>query len=170
MDSYRLTQKVIDTGADIDFHHINGRATFRNKTTNVTFYGTVEELLEAGWIEVAPSHVVLDKLQTEVYHWANYNFDPVNLSVEDQTALVALTGVAEEAGEVVRAIRKLVQGIRGTREEWIAEIEKEGADVVIQLMSGFNALGLNLNDAVAKRWESVGRRDWKNFPKNGVSE
>lgn len=112
----------------------------------------------------------LEYMQEQCLNWSDRNFDMPDLSPEDQRALIALTGVAEEAGEIVRAIRKLCQGIRGTREEWIAEIEKEGGDVVIQLMSGFNSLGLDLNAAVAKRWESVGQRDWKKFPKNGLSE
>ena len=112
----------------------------------------------------------LEVMQSECAAWSDHNFDMPNLSPEDQRALIALTGVAEEAGEIVRAIRKLCQGIRGTRAEWIEEIRKEGGDVVIQLISGFNALGLDLNQAITDRWESVGARDWKAFPKNGLSE
>jgi NTP pyrophosphatase (non-canonical NTP hydrolase) len=170
MKSYRLTDRVVETGQRISFRHQGGTATMVNHSNGVTVSTTVQEFLDAGWIEEAPPTVNLRMMQNEVRNWADRNFDMVNLSPEDQTALVALTGVGEEAGEIVRAIRKLCQGIRGTREEWIEEIKKEAGDLVIQLMSGLNALDLDINDCVHTRWQSVGKRDWKKFPKNGLTE
>lgn len=175
MPRYKATRKITKDQS-IDDYDI--RVVFSNGTVTIwrhgerdpeIIFGSVEELVNDGFIEVSADALDIELTQAEVNEWAERNFDLPDLSQSDQKALIALTGVAEEAGEVVRAIRKMCQGIRGTREEWIEEIEKEGADVVIQLMSGFNALNLDLNSAVSKRWASVSMRDWKKFPKNGLT-
>lgn len=168
MTRYRLTADL-QADPDVSFTYIQGQCSIR-MSNGMTWVGTVERAARAGFIEVVPNQIDLENLQAEVAEWAEHNFDMPDLSPKDQRALIALTGVAEEAGEIVRAIRKLCQGIRGTREEWIEEIKKESGDVVIQLCSALSSLGLSLNDCVASRWESVGKRDWKAFPKNGLTE
>lgn len=96
----------------------------------------------------------LRELQAQVATWVSHNFPDA-----DRTG-VAL-GLCEEAGEVARAVLKQAQGIRGTHEEWDAEIRKEIADVVIKACDVARACGFDLADAVAHRWADVSRRDWR---------
>lgn len=67
--------------------------------------------------------------------------------------------IAEEAGEVARAVLKRVQGIRGTHEHWTTEIRKEAADVMISLMCLAQIEGFDLGEAVDERWDTVIARD-----------
>ena len=58
--------------------------------------------------------------------------------------------VAEEAGEAARAVLKMSQGIRGTREYWDGELEKELAGVVLAAAACATHHGINLEVAVAR--------------------
>lgn len=78
----------------------------------------------------------------------------------DDPPMVVTLGLAEETGEVCRAVLKMGQGIRGTREEWLAEVEKELGDVVIKACAVATSLGIDLLRAVEDRWEDVSQRDW----------
>jgi NTP pyrophosphatase (non-canonical NTP hydrolase) len=67
--------------------------------------------------------------------------------------------IAEEAGEVCRAILKRQHGQRGgTFEHWSAEIRKEAADVVIALYSLAANEGFDLDEAIRDRWAEVSQR------------
>lgn len=77
----------------------------------------------------------------------------------DPPAIVAL-GLGEEAGEVQRAVLKMHQGIRGTREEWIEEARKECGDVFIKLCAVASSLGFDLGSAISERWDNVRQRNW----------
>jgi hypothetical protein len=57
---------------------------------------------------VGPVHIRL--LQEEIGGWQDRNFQ--------RSEEVAYLGLAEEVGEIMRAVVKREQGIRGTREEW----------------------------------------------------
>jgi len=70
--------------------------------------------------------------------------------------------IAEEAGEIARAILKRAQGIRCTREMWDAEVQKEAGDLVISLMCLAAIDGFDLSEAVDKRWDAVISRDMAN--------
>lgn len=78
--------------------------------------------------------------------------------LEENTVHQALN-VAEEAGEVARAVLKRVQGIRGTYEHWTDEIRKEAADVMISLMCLAQIEGWDLGMAVDERWNYVINRE-----------
>jgi len=67
--------------------------------------------------------------------------------------------IAEEAGEVARAVLKRVQGIRGSYEHWTEEIRTEAADVLISLMCLAEIEGWDLGDAVDERWNVVINRE-----------
>jgi NTP pyrophosphatase (non-canonical NTP hydrolase) len=67
--------------------------------------------------------------------------------------------LAEETGEVVRPILKMSQGIRGTREQWMAELGKEVGDVFFALQGVCIHAGIDLDEAVAARWEQVADLD-----------
>jgi NTP pyrophosphatase (non-canonical NTP hydrolase) len=92
-------------------------------------------------------------LQRQIAAWVETNFP----GTPDE---VAVLGLAEESGEVCRAVLKRAQGIRGTREEWDREIAKELGDVVIVAFNIAARFGIDLGDAVFGRWVAVGARNW----------
>lgn len=91
--------------------------------------------------------------QHEAKLWAQHNFP--NWDRRD-----AALGVAEEAGEVARAVLKQSTGIRGTYEEWDAEIQKECGDTFLSLCQLANLCGFDLAQAIIDRWRVVSQRDW----------
>ena len=124
--------------------------------------GATAELLAAKaaglqiWFEpTGPTHIRL--LQEDMADWQQRHFG-------DGDELSASVGLAEEVGEVCRAVVKRHQGIRGTREEWDAEIRKEVGDVFIKLVDVARTYGFDLADAIAERWGTIQRRNWKADP------
>lgn len=115
------------------------------------------ELTGDNW-EVLKSY--MQKLQDDVVTWRDYNFG-------NENELATVAGLAEETGEVCRAAVKMSQGIRGSREEWLDEIEKEVADVFIKLMDVSSFYGFDLATAIQSRWSSVRQRNWIDNPKSG---
>lgn len=95
-------------------------------------------------------------LQTKINDWVVRNFD--------NSELTAVVGMVEEVGELCRAVVKMEQGIRGSRDEWFAEIRKEAGDVFIKLCDVARFYGFDLADAIHERWAKVGQRDWKANP------
>lgn len=93
-------------------------------------------------------------MQAQVAGWVGHNFPT------DTPETVAL-GIAEEAGEVCRAVLKRFQGIRGSREQWNAEIRKECADVLLKLYHLAVAEGFDLSEALESRWQEISKRDWQ---------
>lgn len=92
--------------------------------------------------------------QAEVRQWVLHNFGPTLLDV---TTL----GLVEEVGELCRAILKRDQGIRGSYDEWTAEIRKELGDVLIKLLDVADTAGFDLAEAAADRWSVVSQRDFR---------
>lgn len=93
-------------------------------------------------------------LQHHVDVWVNHNFPH-----RDWGTVAA--GTAEEVGELMRCCVKLEQGIRGTREEWLDEMSKEVADVLIKLMDVCSFYGIDFGRAVLDRWDTVSQRDFQ---------
>lgn len=100
---------------------------------------------------------VITILQAQVKEWAEYNFQG------DSTQDVAL-GVAEETGELCRAVLKRWQHIRGTYDEWTEEIKKETADTFIKLCHLAAVEGFDLFDVIFLRWQEVRQRDFIKDP------
>jgi len=98
--------------------------------------------------------VITGIMQADVHRW-----EQRQPWAGDPPAIVAL-GLGEEAGEVQRAVLKMHQGIRGTKEEWIEEARKECGDVFIKLCAVASSLGFDLGQAITERWEIVRERDW----------
>jgi NTP pyrophosphatase (non-canonical NTP hydrolase) len=96
-------------------------------------------------------------LQCDIARWVEHNFGNSN-------ELATVGGLVEECGEVMRAAVKRSQGIRGTREEWDAELRKESADVFIKLCDVAQFYGFDLATAITERWGQVRQRDWKANP------
>lgn len=104
---------------------------------------------------------ILGRLQEDFKVWHNHNFHA------DNEELAAIAGLSEEAGEVCRAAVKMSQGIRGTRDEWMDELEKETADVFIKLMDVARHYNFDLSKAIQSRWISVRQRNWVDDPTKG---
>lgn len=96
-------------------------------------------------------------LQHAVAQWVTHNFGEPS-RVEDAL------GLAEETGELCRAVLKQQQEVRGTHAEWQDEIEKELGDVVIKALSVAQTCGVDLNAAVHNRWEVIRLRDFRADP------
>lgn len=113
--------------------------------------GYVDRWVDGGTGHLFPLTPQLD--QFAVHEWSVRNFGEI-----PQT-LVTL-GLAEEVGELCRAVLKRAQGIRGTREEWNEEIRKELGDCVIKLLDIAAYEGVDLVQVTAARWDSVSKRNW----------
>jgi NTP pyrophosphatase (non-canonical NTP hydrolase) len=99
----------------------------------------------------------ISAMQEEVRAWTFYNFQG------DSTQDVTL-GIAEETGELCRAVLKRWQGIRGTHAEWTEELKKEAADVFIKLCHLAAVEDFDLWDAIWSRWSEVKQRDFIKDP------
>lgn len=105
----------------------------------------------------------IKEIQWEQRAWAEHNFGT-------RDATHALLGVSEEVGELSHAHLKMLQGIRITPELFQAKARDAIGDIIIFLMDYCNAKGWELEDIVQETWNQVKWRDWKRFPKNGVTE
>lgn len=97
---------------------------------------------------------IIPRMQEQVEEWSQrqpWAGDP---------AIVVVVGLGEETGEVQRAVLKMHQGIRGTREEWLAEAGKEMGDVFIKLCALAESLGLDLDDCIRRRWAEISQRNF----------
>ena len=95
----------------------------------------------------------LIELQLKILPWVRHNFPDENLST-------ALLGLCEEVGEAARCQVKATQGIRGTEEQWMAELRKEIGDVVIKAAHVCIVEGWSLDAVVRERWDVVKQRDF----------
>lgn len=105
----------------------------------------------------------LRQYQTEIADWAFGNFGP-------EPAMNQIVGLAEEVGELARAVLKKERGIRGSDGEWHEEIEKEIGDVAISLLMVCNSVGVNFEEMLRERWEHVKARSVNHDPINGDSK
>ena len=96
----------------------------------------------------------LDSIQAEVDRWTR-RFRPTPEAAADP--LADALSVAEEAGEVCRAVLKRSHGKR-PETDWTKNLREEAADVVISLLSLAANEGWSLMDAVQERWVEVGSR------------
>jgi len=104
------------------------------------------------------------KINKEIANWVENNF-------RAETRATITLGIAEEAGEVCRAVLKQQQGIRGTYEEWDEEIKKELADVYIKLVHLASFIGWDLSKLIETRWIEIQKRDWiKNPTGHGIEK
>jgi len=104
-----------------------------------------------------------EQLQLEQELWQEMNFPN---SMEHQ----CFYGIVEEIGELAHALLKIDQGIRGTKQEHMAEAKDAVGDIVIYLAGLCNKRGINLQSAVETAWREVEKRNWIKYPKNGRTE
>ena len=99
----------------------------------------------------------LSDYQEEILRWSNYNWG----KPPKYDSFTASVGIGEEAGEVLRAVLKRKQMIRGTYEEWTAELRKELADVLIKVIEVAALEDMNIEVLLQERWDEIRQRDFK---------
>jgi len=98
----------------------------------------------------------------ELLKWLRYNFP-------NEDRVTSTLGLAEEAGEVCRAVLKQAQQLRGTHAEWDEEIKKELADVYVKIEQIADMCNWDLHELVLDRWNELKNRDWvKNSQGHGI--
>lgn len=108
--------------------------------------------------------LTFEQLQKEVGEWSRYNF-PRNTNYHP------LMGIVEEVGELHHARLKYEQNIRGmSHEEYIAAQADALGDILIYMADYCARNDVDLQDAIEKTWHTVKLRNWRQFPKNGISE
>jgi len=106
------------------------------------------------------------EMQHRMGVWWTKNFGH---NAKDVPAM-SLLALNEEVGELCRAHLKQEQGIRGSKEQWDQEIEKECGDVFVTLAVYAYRKGVDLEKAIKSRWDVVERRDWITNPTTGGKE
>lgn len=106
----------------------------------------------------------LDEMQEQVAGWAEYNFGSP-LKPDEQ-----FLGLTEELGELAHARLKRLQGIRGTKEEHDAAERDAVGDIAVFLMNYCSSRGESLATIIQEVWKVIQHRDFKKFPKNGLTE
>lgn len=105
-------------------------------------------------------YLMLEDLQNGVAQWTAKNFP-------EGKNLWPVMGVAEEAGELIHAALKMDQGIRGTREEHLADMRDALGDITIYMADVCNKYGFRLSDCIEAAWEEVEKRNWADDPEGG---
>ena len=103
----------------------------------------------------------LDQLQKHVYAEFARRW-PENTIVTEGLAL------AEEAGEVCRAILKRLEGTRGTPEEWTANLRKEIGQAMLVLLNLAALEEADASDVLVEAWE--GFRDKPDTEPMGIAD
>jgi len=114
-------------------------------------------------MEVQKTEFTLRRLQTENKLWVDHNFG-------QHEPWQPIFGAMEELGELCHAVLKAKQGIRGTPELHRAAIIDAVGDIIVYLADFVNTVDIDLQNAVEDTWNTVKQRDWKKFPKNGMTE
>ncbi len=111
----------------------------------------------------------INELQGNLKRWQEQNFEDSTTGPE----WMAL-GACEELGELAHILVKSKQKIRqhqsGLDEGALNEVADSVADITIYLMQLCSHLGISFGDELFKTANHVMQRDWKKYPKNGVTE
>lgn len=97
----------------------------------------------------------LNALQCEVGEWTRRFRTTPDAPANPLADAVA---IAEEAGEVCRAVLKRAHGLRPDT-DWDAQLRDEIGDVAITLLSLASNEGWSLADCITDRWQEVQHRD-----------
>jgi NTP pyrophosphatase (non-canonical NTP hydrolase) len=90
--------------------------------------------------------------QKDVLDWRRNNFNDPPTSMKQALVL------AEETGEVCRAVIKREQGIRGTYEEWSDNLKVEAAQTLIALFAIAELEGFDLLEYTEEYWKTLRQR------------
>jgi len=106
----------------------------------------------------------LNKIQTDLDEWQQEQFG------YQPTEILAL-GLSEEVGELHHVLLKRRQGIRQEKGVDNRELIKDAfADMFIYGVNLLTNEGINVEDAIKDTVKEVLKRNWRKYPKNGVSE
>lgn len=109
-------------------------------------------------------------LQRELASWQRENFGEQR-HVKRPDLLLMFCGMVEELGELAHAILKYEQGIRGLDEDTFkhdaADALADGRVFGTQFATG---IGICEQTNFEETARNVMRRDWKRYPKNGLTE
>ncbi len=94
----------------------------------------------------------LSEYSGPIHAWVRRHFPGTTV---EHRALI----LAEEAGEAVRCVSKMVTGSRGTPEEWRAKLYEEIGDVFIALAALAVYADIDFDQAVEDRWVTIEARD-----------
>lgn len=109
---------------------------------------------------------MLKQKQDEILEWSTRNFGEVPNS-QIQLRISSFLGMVEEIGELAHALLKMAQGIRGTKEEHLAEIEDSIADLMVFLLDFCGRNDINAEKLLNEVWDKVKLRDWNKNKLNG---
>ena len=103
--------------------------------------------------------------QKDLAEWQERNFGKVS------SEYLAL-GVAEETGELCHAILKRSQKIRegANGEKLKDEIGDAFADIIIYGINLMESEGIDAEEVLRMTIQKVMERDWKKFPKDGLTQ
>ena len=108
-----------------------------------------------------PSYdLTFSRLQEQQRPWVAHNFPK-------REPYFPLLGAMEELGELAHAHLKMLQGIRGTREEHLMNAQDAVADIVIFLSDYCSAMGFDFQSIMENTWEKVRKRDFIARPLDG---
>ena len=121
-------------------------------------------------LDLTSHHYGLDiaELQGEIRKWREHNF-------QNATSVQQFLGVVEEVGELAHAMLKEMQGIRegahmnGHRASTEESQMDAVGDIAIFLINFCTMKGWSFRRILQDTWREVGKRDFKKYPKNGVS-
>jgi len=107
----------------------------------------------------------LASFSREHRRWLTYNFP-------DQTVEQGLMGVIEEVGEIAHVLLKHQQGIREFKDPQDAKLAIiDGVGDLVIFLDGFcHTMNIDLCDAIARTWEQVRKRDWQQYPTDGLNK
>lgn len=106
--------------------------------------------------------LTLKQLQSEQREWVDHNFP-------ERADYYHLLGMMEELGELSHARLKQLEKVRDNGDLVMKEMDAIG-DLIIFLLGYCNDRDFDLQNIVESTWEHVKQRDWRRFPKNGVTE
>lgn len=117
-----------------------------------------------------PMMDLITRIQQQSAEWRAKNFPPKSYDPITTSAMEQALGVCEEAGEMAHHVLKMVQQIRGTREEHLEQIEDACGDIFIYMCGLATRLDFDLHDAFQKAWDEVKQRDWEKNSFDGKHE
>lgn len=149
--SEELTEKIQDRKRQLNYQKLQRRQA--EAVLKASFEEPEEVYTKTSFVSFkAPKTIGM--YQQEIKKWVDHNFP-------DEDLVCTVGGLVEEVGEAFRAIVKMRQGIRGTEEEWMAELYKELGDIFIKLCDISSYYKWELQDVIEDRWNVVKLRDWQ---------
>jgi len=168
MEELGFTQTDLANSIGIHPSHVNHFVKARRVPSLYTFREICNALAcSADWLlglrdlTEKENTMLLKELQKEVGQWSLHNFGT-------QASYRPLLGAVEELGELAHAHLKQEQGIRPS--DHFADKCDAIGDIIIYILDYCSKEGIDVEEELAVTWAKVKQRDWRQFPKNGITE